>query len=80
MTQIVRQLAPGPEGLPLEIYCFTSDIRWPEYEAIMADVFDHLLAIIGEFGLRVHQQPAGHDLRQTLGSIENRTQTAAQDG
>lgn len=80
MTQIVRQLAPAPEGLPLEIYCFTSDIRWAEYEAIMADVFDHLLAIIGEFGLRVYQQPAGRDLRQALDSLGNRTQSAAQDG
>lgn len=80
MTQMVRQLAPTPEGLPLEIYCFTSDIRWAEYESIMADVFDHLLAIIGEFGLRVYQQPASHDLRQTLVALGNSPQTAAQDG
>ncbi len=80
MTQLVRQLAPGPEGLPLEIYCFTADIRWAEYESIMADVFDHLLAIIGEFGLRVYQKPGSHDLRRILVSAENSPQTAAQAG
>jgi len=55
MTIIVRQLQPTDRGLPLEIYCFTSDVRWDAYERIQADIFDHLLAILPEFGLRVFQ-------------------------
>ena len=62
MTLMVRQLAPGPEGLPLEIYCFTNTTVWAEYEGIQSDIFDHLLAIVPEFGLRLFQQPAGSDL------------------
>ena len=62
MTLMVRQLAPGPEGLPLEIYCFTNTTVWAEYEDIQADIFDHLLAVVSEFGLRLYQKPAGADL------------------
>jgi len=62
MTLMVRQLAPGPEGLPLEIYCFTNTTAWVDYEGIQADIFDHLLAIVPEFGLRLYQKPAGSDL------------------
>ena len=61
LTFLVRQLAPGPTGLPIEIYVFTKDIRWTYYEAIQADIFDHLLAIIREFDLRAFQYPAGKD-------------------
>ena len=62
MTLLVRQLEPGPQGLPLEIYCFTNTTAWAEYESIQSDIFDHLLAIVPRFGLRVFQQPAGSDL------------------
>jgi miniconductance mechanosensitive channel len=62
MTLIVRQLGPGPEGLPLEIYCFTNTTDWVAYEGIQSDIFDHLLAIVPEFGLRLYQKPAGSDL------------------
>ncbi|MDH3989479.1 MAG: mechanosensitive ion channel family protein [Gammaproteobacteria bacterium] len=62
MTLIVRQLGPGPEGLPLEIYCFTNTTEWADYEDIQSDIFDHLLAIVPEFGLRLYQKPAGSDL------------------
>jgi len=62
LTLIVRQLAPGPEGLPLEIYCFTNTTEWALYEDIQSDIFDHLMAIIPEFGLRLFQKPAGSDL------------------
>ena len=62
MTLLVRQLAPGPEGLPIEIYCFTTTTAWAEYEDIQADIFDHLLAIVPAFGLRLYQKPAGADL------------------
>src|SRR5690554_1846152 len=63
MIQMVRHLAPGPDGLPLELYCFTNDTAWVAYEGIQADIFDHLLAILPEFGLRVFQQPSGSDMR-----------------
>jgi miniconductance mechanosensitive channel len=62
MTLLVRQLEPSPMGLPIEIYCFTTTTAWDEYEAIQADVFDHLLAILPEFGLRLFQRPSGQDL------------------
>jgi miniconductance mechanosensitive channel len=62
MTLLVRQLAPSPTGIPLEIYCFTRTTDWHEYEAIQADIFDHMLAICGEFGLLIYQQPSGADI------------------
>ena len=57
LTFLVRQLEPGATGLPLEIYVFTATTDWNEYEAIQADIFDHLLAAAGEFELRVFQYP-----------------------
>jgi miniconductance mechanosensitive channel len=62
MTLIVRQLQPGPTGLPIEIYCFSNDINWANYEGIQSDIFDHIYAIMPEFGLRAYQQPAGADI------------------
>ena len=62
MTFLVRQLEPTPQGLPLQIYVFTKDIRWANYEGIQADIFDHLLAAIPQFNLKVYQQPSGKDL------------------
>jgi miniconductance mechanosensitive channel len=66
MTMIVRQLAPTPQGLPIEIYCFTNTTAWSAYEDIQSDIFDHLLAILPEFGLRPFQEPSGLDLRRGL--------------
>ncbi|MDO9598810.1 MAG: mechanosensitive ion channel family protein [Azoarcus sp.] len=63
MTLMVRQLAPTSDGLPLEIYCFTNTTAWLAYEGIQSDIFDHLLAILPEFGLRVFQHPSGADMR-----------------
>ncbi|MNE79611.1 Miniconductance mechanosensitive channel YbdG [compost metagenome] len=63
MTQLVRQLHPTADGLPLELYCFTNTTAWGSYESIQSDIFDHLLAILPEFGLRVFQHPSGADLR-----------------
>lgn len=63
MTLLVRQLSPTADGLPLELYCFTNTTAWNAYEAIQADIFDHLLAILPEFGLRVFQHPSGADMR-----------------
>ncbi|KMJ15523.1 mechanosensitive ion channel family protein [Serratia marcescens] len=71
MMLMVRQLAPTPEGLPLEIYAFTNTTVWAEYESIQADIFDHILAVIDEFGLRVHQTPTGNDLRGMLRQSAN---------
>ena len=62
MTLIVRQLDPSPQGLPIEIYAFTNTTAWVEYEGILSDIFDHILAIVAEFDLRVFQQPSGADL------------------
>ena len=56
MTLLVRQLQPGATGIPLEVYCFTNDTRWAVYEGIQSDIFDHLLAILPIFDLRVFQQ------------------------
>jgi miniconductance mechanosensitive channel len=55
MTLLVRQLQPTTEGLPLEVYCFTRTVAWAGYEGTQSDVFDHLLAILPAFGLRVFQ-------------------------
>ena len=66
MTTMVRQLPPGPNGLPLEIYVFTSDTAWENYEAIQADIFDHLLSIVPEFELRIFQNPSGRDFKEVL--------------
>jgi miniconductance mechanosensitive channel len=66
MTLLVRQLASSPQGLPIEIYCFTNDIEWSNYERIQSDIFDHLLAILPEFGLRAFQEPAGSDFSRAM--------------
>ena len=63
MTLMVRQLSPGSQGLPIEIYAFTNDTRWERYEAIQADIFDHILAVVPEFGLSVFQRRTGEDFR-----------------
>ena len=72
MTLLVRQQPPGPAGLPIEIYCFTNTVSWAEYEAIQSDIFDHLLAVVPEFGLRVFQQPTGADIERGLAAASPR--------
>ena len=66
MTFLVRQLQPTESGLPMEIYVFSSDKVWANYEAIQADIFDHILAVIPEFGLRVFQNPTGSDFSKLM--------------
>jgi miniconductance mechanosensitive channel len=61
MTLLIRHLDPGPNGLPIEIYVFSNTTVWEQYEAIQASIFDHLLAVVREFDLRVFQQPTGGD-------------------
>ena len=63
MTFLVRQLQSTDKGIPLEIYVFSNDQAWANFEAIQSDIFDHVLAIIPEFGLRVFQAPTGSDLK-----------------
>ncbi len=67
MTLLVRQLAPTPKGLPIEVYCFTNDTAWGTYEGVQGDIFDHLLAILPEFGLEAFQEPAGSDFARIAG-------------
>lgn len=62
--QIVRQLPPGEYGLPLEIYAFTSTTNWVTYENTQSDIFDHVLSVASEFGLRLFQNPSGYDISQ----------------
>lgn len=70
LIQMVRQLEPGANGVPLEVYAFTNDTQWVAYEGIQADIFDHIFAVLPEFDLRVYQNPTGHDLRQlNLGAV-----------
>lgn len=59
---MVRQLAPGETGIPMEIYAFTRDTAWINYEGVQSDIFDHIYAVAGEFGLRIFQSPSGYDL------------------
>jgi len=66
MTFLVRHLQPSEKGLPIEIYVFSNDQAWANYEAIQADIFDHILAIIPEFGLRVFQNPTGSDFQKLV--------------
>ncbi len=66
MTSMVRQLQPTDKGLPLQIYVFSNDKRWIEYEKIQSDIFDHIFAVAPEFDLRVFQNPSGYDVVKLL--------------
>jgi len=68
MMLMVRQLSPGPTGLPLEVYAFTSTTEWAEYENIQSDVFGHLFAVPPYFGLRAFQDPSGIDMAFCAGT------------
>jgi miniconductance mechanosensitive channel len=70
MTFLIRHLQPDEKGIPVEIYVFSSDQVWANYEAIQADIFDHVLAVVPEFDLRVFQHPSGSDLRQALAGMD----------
>ena len=69
MTFLIRQLEPTSRGLPIQIYVFSNDINWVNYERIQADIFDHLLAVIPEFRLKIFQSPSGKDFSK---AIENK--------
>ena len=62
MTFLIRQLHPSGKGLPIEIYVFSKDQEWANYESIQADIFDHIFAVVPEFELKVFQEPTGADI------------------
>ena len=66
MTFLVRQLDPTEKGVPMQIYVFSNDIDWVRYEGIQSDIFDHLIAVIPEFGLKIFQNPTGKDFGQLV--------------
>ncbi len=66
LTMLVRHLQPTKAGLPIEIYVFSKDQAWAKYEAIQADIFDHILSVIPEFGLRIFQDPTGGDFQNLV--------------
>ena len=63
LTFLVRQLPAGPQGIPIEIYVFVTTTAWVKYEEIQADIFDHIFAVVPEFGLKIFQNPTGFDFR-----------------
>ncbi len=69
LIMMVRQLQPGAQGLPIQIYAFTSDTAWVAHESVQSDLFDHILAVIPEFGLQVFQSPSGRDVRALAGGM-----------
>lgn len=71
LMMMVRQMQPTSEGVPLEIYCFSNTSEWPKYEQIQAEIFDHIFAIIPEFGLRIFQSPSGIDIKSLQGKASN---------
>ncbi|GAA4335144.1 mechanosensitive ion channel [Pigmentiphaga soli] len=66
MILMVRMLEPGDKGIPIELYCFTASTAWVDYEKVQGDIFDHLLAILPDLGLRLYQLPTGSDLTAAL--------------
>jgi miniconductance mechanosensitive channel len=74
---IVRQLDPGEHGVPLEIYAFTNDTAWVNYEGIQSDIFDHLFSIVNVFGLRLFQAPSGYDVHAALKKLQGEGDSSA---
>ena len=66
MTFLIRQLQPSEKGLPIEIYVFSKVQEWAKYEDLQSDIFDHVLAVIPEFDLKVYQNPTGDDFKGIL--------------
>ncbi len=66
---LVRQLQPTANGIPIEIYAFTTEVKWARYEKVQSDIFDHILAIVPEFDLRVFQSPSGIDIHNAVAKI-----------
>ena len=71
MTLLVRQGQSSSNGIPIEVYAFTATTKWAEYENIQSDIFDHIFAVLPEFGLRLHQSPTGYDFSKLTSTQEN---------
>ncbi|MDF2612915.1 MAG: MscS Mechanosensitive ion channel [Clostridia bacterium] len=69
MAYMVRQLAQDGRGLPIEIYAFTNDTEWTQYETIQSDIFDHLFAVLPQFELRAFQEPTGYDVKEGMQNV-----------
>jgi miniconductance mechanosensitive channel len=70
MSIMVRQMTPGDNGIPIEIYCFTNTTSWTAYESIMADIFDHIFSVVKSFDLRIFESPSGEDIRMVVGDLK----------
>ena len=68
-TLMVRQLKQESQGLPLEVYCFLNTTVWTDYEALQSDIFDHLFAVLPQFGLYAYQQPSGRNIAQCMANL-----------
>lgn len=79
MTFLVRHLQPSEKGLPLEFYVFSKNQEWAKYEAIQADIMDHVLAILPEFGLKVFQNPSGNDLTDFMTHLNTSQKTVVKE-
>jgi len=80
LTFMVRQLEAGPNGIPLQVYAFARQTSWVPYENVQSDIFDHIYAIVPEFGLRLHQAPSGHDVQRAAERLVNRAGQAPAAG
>lgn len=78
MFLMVRQLESGPDGIPVEVYCFSTITAWVDYEGVQGDIFDHLFAILPELGLRLYQHPSGADLRHVFSNKPSEVNTIEQ--
>ena len=70
MTFLVRQLSPTENGLPIEIYVFSNNTNWIDYEGIQSDIFDHLIAALNEFDLKIYQNPSGNDFTSLTSKLK----------
>ncbi|GAA0202963.1 mechanosensitive ion channel [Kangiella japonica] len=71
MTLLVRQGQSSSKGIPIEVYAFTATTQWVDYENIQSDIFDHIFAVLPEFGLRLHQSPTGYDFSKLAPAQES---------
>ena len=67
---MARLLSPTTEGIPLEIYCFSSDKRWAYHEEINADIFEHLIAALPYFDLKIFESPSGDDIAKAIAGLQ----------
>ena len=71
LTCMVRHLQPTPNGIPVEVYCFSVIKEWVAYESVQADLFDHIIAVVPEFDLVLFQNPSGNDIQRIFRPARN---------